>query len=106
MENILTIDKERFLAKKMEESKKKETEAAGKFRVVFTDPKDKIMLETIEQEDEECEKVLVIPRYQVENHNIGIEEEVWKLKRLESWELYESSWEIWKDVWCYWSLRK
>ena len=68
--------KEKFLTKKMEESKKKETDAVGESRVVLTEPKDEIALEAIDQEDEECEKLFVIPRHKVDNHNIGIEYDV------------------------------
>ena len=64
------------MTKKMEESKKKETDTVGESRVVLTEPKDEIALEAIDQEDEECEKLFVIPRHKVDNHNIGIEYDV------------------------------
>ena len=65
--------KEQFLIKKIEESKKKETSTVVESKAVLTEPKDEIVLEEIQQEDcEVCEKVFVIPRHKVDNHNIGI----------------------------------
>ena len=69
--------KEQFLARKIEANKKKETDTAGESKAVLTEPKDEIELEEIEKEDcEVCEKVFVIPRHKVDNHNIGIEYDV------------------------------
>ena len=68
--------KEEFLAKKMEENKKKEDGTVGETQAVLTEPKDEIVLEAIEQEEEVCEKVFIIPRHKVDNHNIGIEFDV------------------------------
>ena len=61
------------MIKKIEESKKKETSTVVESKAVLTEPKDEIVLEEIQQEDcEVCEKVFVIPRHKVDNHNIGI----------------------------------
>ena len=43
---------------------------------MLTEPIDEIEIEAIEQEEEVCEKVFVIPRHKVDNHNIGIEFDV------------------------------
>ena len=51
-------------------SKKKETSTVVESKAVLTEPKDEIVLEEIQQEV--CEKVFVIPRHKVDNHNIGI----------------------------------
>ena len=67
------------MAKKMEENKKKEKDEKN-LEVVRVEPKDEIILETIEEEL--CEKVFVIPRHKVDNHNIGIEFDV--TEKLES----------------------
>ena len=72
------------LVKKLETQDKIENdnckqEAVGKkIEASLVEPEDEISLETI---DEVCEKVFVIPRYKVDNHNIGIEYDVeYKLK--------------------------
>ena len=67
------------LVKKLETQDKIENdnckqEAVGKkIEASLVEPEDEISLEPI---DEVCEKVFVIPRYKVDNHNIGIEYDV------------------------------
>ena len=51
----------------MEENKKKEDDTVGETKALFTEPKDEIALEAMEQEEEVCEKVFVIPRHRFDN---------------------------------------
>ena len=61
------LRRDKFLAKKLENpTVDDETE-----KVLLVEPKDEISLEV-----EMCEKVFVIPRHKIDNHNIGIEYDV------------------------------
>ena len=62
--------REKFIVKKREETQAEEKVV----QAVLVEPTDEINNEEIEKEL--CEKVFVIPRHKIDNHNIGIEYDV------------------------------
>ena len=72
--------KEEYLAKKLEKQKPACDISEGgnvdeSLEAKIREPTDEISLETLDPE-EVCEKLFVIPRHKVDNHNIGIEYDV------------------------------
>jgi hypothetical protein len=66
--------KDKFLAKKLEEESKDEEPIAKAMeeKVILVEPTDEIELEV----ERICEKLLIIPKEVIDNHNIGIEYDV------------------------------
>ena len=65
------LRREKFLAEKLEKKPTDEAEEAVNEKAQLVEPKDEITLEV-----EKCEKIFVIPRHKIDNHNIGIEYDV------------------------------